>query len=422
MQVGTIQTSNAGVQVLRTGQLIESSQGDSVAWGDVIRNNSATPLEIILPPLAAGQGNGLLVIQSGASARLEALTSDVLGGANRTKVVALGDGVELFEVANDISPAVLEQEAGEEQAAMSGLIGAGFLAGGGGAMAALGGAVGAGFLLDDDNEGNGDSQGVSNSNSDSGAGSANGLAGGVENLGDGVNETPLAPLTGATDPVADTLAMVGGALAGVDEPTGLGDVLGAVVGDPASEAGGSADGGIVGLVNAVSTGLDEAFAAPPLDVLAPVIDPLSQTLGSDEGVTDGVAEGLANVGSSLTNDSSILEPLTSGLLGPVVGNSDGEDGGLPQTLDQVSEGLTDLTNSDSALAPLDVLTEPVGDLVETLGDGVNQLGEALAEPASQDPSELLGLVSDLLGGDVQPVSSGAGADTPLSGLTDFLGQ
>ena len=415
MQVGKLNSPNAGAQIIRDGQLINVDQGGTFAWGDVIKNNSATPMEVALPPLANGQGNGLLVIQPGASARLEALTSDVAGGANRTKVVALGEGVELFEVANDINPAVLEKQDGEDDA-VAGLFGAGLLAGGGGALAALGGAVGIGFLLDDDD------QGGNNVSPENGAGAANGLAGGVENLGDGVNETPLAPLTGITDPVADVLAMVGGALAGAGEPTGLGDVLGAVIGDPNSAAGGSADGGLVGLVNAVSTGLDEAFASPPLDVLSPLINPLSQTLGSDGGLTDGVAQGLANVGSTLTNDSSFLEPLTSGLLGPVVGNSGGQDGGLPQTLDQVSEGLTDLTNPRSALVPLDAVTEPVGGIVETLADGVNELGNALAVPAAQDPSGLLGLVADLLGGEVQPVSSGAGFENPLSALTGLLGQ
>jgi hypothetical protein len=37
---------------------------------------------------------------------------------------------------------------------------------------------------------------------------------------------------------------------------------------------------------------------------------------SDGGVTSGAAHGLANVGSLLTNDGSVLEPLTFGLLGP----------------------------------------------------------------------------------------------------------
>ncbi|MDH4395295.1 MAG: hypothetical protein QE278_06430 [Limnobacter sp.] len=415
MQVGKLNTPNAGAQVLRDGQVLNIDQGQGLAWGDVIKNNSATPMEVALPPLAKGQGNGLLVIQPGASARLEALPSDLAGGASRTKVVALGEGIELFEVANDINPAVLEKQEGDEDA-VTGLLGAGLFAGGGGALAALAGAVGVGFLLDDD-----DQDGASPA-PENGAGAANGLAGGVENLGDGVNATPLAPLTGVTDPVADVLAMVGGTLAGADEPTGLGDVLGAVVGDPNSAAGGSLEGGLVGLVNAVSTGLDEAFTAPPLDALAPLIDPLSQTLGSNGGVTDGVAQGLANVGFSLTNDASVLEPLTSGLLGPVVGNSGEQNGGVPQTLDQVSEGLTDLTNPDSVLAPLDALTQPVGDVVETLADGVNQLGDALAEPAAQDPSGVLGLVADVLGGDVQPVSSGAGFDNPLAGLTGLLGQ
>ena len=417
MQVGKLSTPNAGVQVVRNGQLIDVDQGGSFAWGDLIKNNSATPMEVSLPALSNGQGNGLLVIQPGASARLESLASDSVDGANRTKVIALGDGVELFEVSNDINPAVLEKQDGDEDAVVSGLVGAGLLAGGGGgALAALGGAIGVGFLLDD-----GDNQ-QSGNTPEGNAAAANGLAGGVENLGDGVNETPLAPLTNVTDPVAGVLAMVGGALTGADEPTGLGDTLGAVIGDPNSEAGGSADGGVVGLVNAVSTGLDEGFSSPPLDALSPLIDPLAQTLGSNGGITDGVAQGLANVGSSLSNDTSLLEPITSGLLGPTVGNSNGQDGGLPQTLEQVSEGLTDLTNQDSALAPLDAITQPISDVVETLADGVNQLGDALSQPATQDPSGLLGLVADVLGGEVQPVSSNAGSNNPLSGLTDLLGQ
>ena len=73
MQVGTLNTPNAGVQVVRNGQTFDIDQGGGFSWGDLIRNNSATPMEIKLPPLAAGQGNGLLIIQPGASARLDAL-------------------------------------------------------------------------------------------------------------------------------------------------------------------------------------------------------------------------------------------------------------------------------------------------------------------------------------------------------------
>lgn len=60
MQVGKLNTPNAGAQIVRDGQLINIDQGGTFTWGDIIRNNSATPMEIALPPLANGQGNGLL--------------------------------------------------------------------------------------------------------------------------------------------------------------------------------------------------------------------------------------------------------------------------------------------------------------------------------------------------------------------------
>jgi len=116
---------------------------------------------------------------------------------------------------------------------------------------------------------------------------------------------------------------------------------------------------------------------------------------------------LANVGSTLTQDTSVLAPLTTEVLGPVVGTSAGQDGGLPQTLNQASEGLTDLTNQDSALAPLNAVTEPVGGVVDTLASGVGTLGDGVAQVSAQDPSGVSGLVGDLLGSNTSAVSSTA---------------
>lgn len=407
--VAKIQTPNATPTVTRNGQLV--SDANLFQWGDEISNTSATPMEIRIPARGVGQGDTLLVLQPGAAARLEEIGTDVVGAASRTKVVALTEGVELYDIDDDISSAILEQGTGE----MSGLVGAGLLAGGlgGGAAAGLGAvAVGAFILSDDDDNGGGAGD----------TGGAGGLAGGLESIGDGVEETPLAPVAGATDAISDGLGMVGGAIGGISDqdPTGLTDVLAGLVGDPASGDGSDA-GGLVGGVNAISTGLDSGTENTPL---APLVDPLTETLGSDSGAVDGVAEGLADVGNTLAGDDSPLAPLTSDILAPIVGTSGdtSDSNGVPGTLNEVSEGLTDLTAEDSALAPLDPVTGALGDGVNTLADGVDTLGDAVADASAQDPTGLIGTVGELLGGDTSaPGGSGAGGDAlPLDMLTGAL--
>ncbi|HEX4856404.1 MAG TPA: hypothetical protein VFV28_06290, partial [Limnobacter sp.] len=362
--VAQVQTPNATPTITRNGQVIADAQ--TFEWGDQISNTSATPMEIRIPARGAGQGDTLLVLQPGAAARLEEIGSDVVGANSRTKVVALTEGVELYDIDDDVSSAILEQGGGE----MSGLVGAGLLAGGiGGGAVGLGAVAAGAFLLgDDDNGGSG-------SGAAEGAGPG-GLAGGVESVGDGLQETPLAPVAGATDAVSEGLATVGGAIGGISDmdPTGLTDVLAGLIGDPAA-GGGSDVGGLVGAVNAISTGLDSGTENTPL---AQLVDPLTQTLGSNEGAVDGVAQGLADVANTLAGDSSPLAPITADLLAPIVG-TEGElsdMNGLPATLNEVSEGLTDLTGADSALAPLDPLTSALGEGVDTLAGGVDMLGDA----------------------------------------------
>ena len=402
--VAKIQTPNATPTITRNGQVV--ADAELFQWGDEISNTSATPMEIRIPARGPGQGDTLLVLQPGAAARLEEIGSDVAGAASRTKVVALTEGVELYDIDDDVSSAILEQGTGE----MSGLVGAGLLAGGlgGGAAAGLGAVAAGAFLLgnDDDNGGAGQSG--------SGAG---GLAGGVESIGDGLEETPLAPVEGATDAVSDGLGMVGGAIGGVSDqdPTGLTDVLAGVVGDPSSGDGSDA-GGLVGAVNSISTGLDSGTENTPL---SPLVDPLTETLGSDSGAVDGVAQGLADVGNTLAGDDSPLAPVTSEILAPIVGTSDdtSDTNGIPGTLNEVSEGLTDLTAEDAALAPLDPVTSAVGDGVNTLADGVETLGGAVTDASAQDPTGLIGTVGEVLGGDsASSGDSGAGTALPTDAL------
>ena len=153
--VAKIQTPNATPTITRNGQVV--ADAELFQWGDEISNTSATPMEIRIPARGPGQGDTLLVLQPGAAARLEEIGSDVAGAASRTKVVALTEGVELYDIDDDVSSAILEQGTGE----MSGLVGAGLLAGGlgGGAAAGLGAVAAGAFLLgnDDDNGGAGQS-------------------------------------------------------------------------------------------------------------------------------------------------------------------------------------------------------------------------------------------------------------------------
>jgi hypothetical protein len=159
--VAKIQTPNATPTVTRNGQAV--AEAELLQWGDEISNTSATPMEIRIPARGAGQGDTLLVLQPGAAARLEEIGSDIAGAASRTKVVALTEGVELYDID--------EQGSGE----MSGLVGAGLLAGGlgGGAAAGLGAVAAGAFLLGDDDN---------NSGAASSGGGAGGLAGGVESV------------------------------------------------------------------------------------------------------------------------------------------------------------------------------------------------------------------------------------------------
>ncbi|MDH4395185.1 MAG: hypothetical protein QE278_05880 [Limnobacter sp.] len=254
-----------------------------------------------------------------------------------------------------------------------------------------------------------------------------GLAGTVADVSKAIEPTPLEPLTAATTPLADGLLTVGEAVASASEqdPSGLTTVLGTLVGSNAFESSG--DTGLVGGVNALSTGLDKGTENTPL---AEVVDPLSRTLGSDEGQTTGTSLGLAELGGVLLDDASPLAPVTSDVLGPVVGtsnNTSADNDGLPGTLTDVGLGLEELT-TDSALEPLSPVTEGLSTAVDTLAEGLDSAGTALAENAGADPTGTLAFLADVLGGNVATQPEQPSEPTPpenidgLSGLLNDLGS
>lgn len=422
--VAVIQTPNATVHVQRAGQTLDANPQDKLQWGDVLTNNSRTALEIRIPARAQGQGETLLVLQPGASARLEESGSDVHGAESRTKVVALSDGVQLFDVDDKIASAYLEQGDG----AMAGLVGAGLLAGGSSGGLLLGGLAALGLASsgggDSGNNSNTDTTGTNgggllggltgggtagggtggtSGGTSGGTGStttSGGLAGGVGALSDSANQTPLAPVSAATDAVSSGLTTVGDGLSGVSaqDPTGTANLLASVIG---TSTGGTpvTNDGLVGVVNAVSSGLADGAAGTPL---APVIDPLTQTLGSTDGMVSGVAAALGEIGNVLAGDQSPLAPITSGLLAPIVGTmaDSGTNNGIPGAVLDVGQGLTDLTNTNSALAPLNPVTDAVSNsLLSPVASGVETIGQTLVDNSASDPSGLLNTVGTLLGGD-----------------------
>lgn len=436
--VAIVKTPNATVNVQRAGQVLDANPQDQLKWGDVLTNNSRAPLEIRIPARGAGQGETLLVLQPGASARLEESGSDVQGAESRTKVVALSDGVQLFDVDDDVSSAYLEQGNG----AMAGLVGAGLLAGGSGGGLLLGGLAALGLAAsgggdsgnntDTTNTGSngsgllggltgGGTAGGTNGGTSGGTGStttSGGLAGGVGALSDSVNQTPLAPVSAATDGVSSGLTTVGDGLAGVSaqDPTGTANLLATVIG---TSTGGTpvTNDGLVGVVNAVSSGLADGAAGTPL---APVIDPLTQTLGSTDGMVSGVAAALGEIGNVLAGDQSALAPITADLLAPIVGTmaDSGTNNGIPGAVLDVGQGLTDLTKPTSALASLSPVTDAVSNsLLSPVASGVETIGQTLVDNSASDPSGLLNTVGTLLGGDSTGGTVSAGEfSNPLDSL------
>ncbi len=412
----------------RAGEIFELVQGETLRPGDRIINRGSETATVGTLSKSPQYPSSLATLKPGQSVKV----TDVGNPEDEVLGLEPGDGDVVVETATaeavadadfTVTPEV--EMFGDAQ----GLFGAVPFLGGAGALAA--GALGLAALAGG-SSGDGGGDGAGNAgggagNIGGGGGTSNpssagagGLVGGIEQLNVGLDQTALEPLTAVTAPLADGLGVVGGGLLNANEPTGLGTVLGELIGAPGSGVGVASDGGLVGLLNSVSTGLNEAVSTSPLQPLSAVVEPLTQTLGATNGVTDGVAQGLANVGAALSGDGSVLAPLTSDLLGPVVGTSTEQVGGVEQTLTQVGEGLTDLTSTNSALAPLSALTQPVDEaIVQQLAGAVGQLGTGLADVSAQDPSGIAGLLSSIFSGD-SGVST-AGLTSPLDALTGMTG-
>lgn len=376
--VGIIKSGSGFVEVERGGQSMQLAQGDALKWGDVVKNPSNQAVEIVMPATSAGHGDTLLRLEPNSAARIQEIMSPVADGATRTEVIALTEGVELYDISNEVSSAVLVPYEG----AMAGLVGAGLLAGGSGAGAALAGLVGVGgivALASNDNDSNDDTtptaaptmpptgnptEGGTDAPTDNptdnptdaptdaptdnptGEPTDNptdaptdnptdaptdtpadfaGVVGGLESVNQTLDASPLAPLTAVTGALAGGLGTVGEAVAGFgdQDPTGLANLLGNVVGAPVEGFENNITG-VGGLLNSVGTGLDAGAEGSPLDVL---LDPVANDV---VGTLSGgfVSGGEALAGFADQDPSGVLLPLVSDLLGVErTADSGGDTGG-----------------------------------------------------------------------------------------------
>jgi len=411
--------------ILKTGELAVSrgeekvllSPGDVILFDDEIMNQGRQDAVVEIASFIEGQIPSVLMLQTGASARIQRKIDDSTGIEQAEVIPTCEQGVLLENEDDELAAGVLGQGQGQG-CGVFGLVGGGLLAAGSGPLAGAAAAGGLLLLSDSDDSGSGGSSAPGSGGSTSPApgllppspaDQANGLAGTVDSISEGVAQTPAAPLTQVLEPVAEALTEAGSALNEVadQDPTGVVRIVAEVVG-VSMPGSGSADTGLVGGINGLAAALDEGTKGT---ALSPVVEPVANLLGSENGQTSAVASGVANLGTVLVNDESALSPLTAGLFGPIVGGTGTGAQGLPKTLEAVGDGLQSLTSEDSALAPLAPVTAGVTQVLDALTDGLTQAGQTLDENKDADPTGVVDLLAEVLGA---PVEAGSADDAPQS--------
>lgn len=435
--LGTLSTFSTEVHVVREGQENILFQGDALREGDMIINKSGQPMEFELPARSPEQGLTKMILPAGAQATLGTMMT-----AEGTPITQISSpqfaSIELI-VEGDGAP-VAEVTDGSE-GAMSGLVGAGLLAGGGSLLAGSAALVGGAALLagsdGSNNEPNSDGS-LSSQNGNSTAAppeQVNGLEGVIAEVSDALDGTPLEPVGGALDPVQNAVGSVSDALNGVAEndPTGLTGVVTGLLGGQAQDPSDDTSSGLVGIVNEVVDGLAAGTADTPAGaIIAPLADALDQPLTLLDTVLSTQAEALDVVA---TNDPTGVTTLVQNLLGgtetlatdaannllPDAGQTSGLQGALAEVSDVLATG---------PLAPANAIVDP-------LQGGLNVLGDTLSTVTPMDPTGVTGVVSGLVGatsdidlsasnglvGVVSEVTEGLSQETfgtPLGAVTDPL--
>jgi hypothetical protein len=226
------------------------------------------------------------------------------------------------------------------------------------------------------------------------------LIGGIESLNQSLEETPLAPLTGVTEPLADGLGTVSDGLADASEqdPTPVSNLLAETIGQE-QEGYINDQTGVAGVVSNLSLGLTEGAEDTPLDPLTTAVsDMLLAPLSS--GISDAGDAFIEN--AEMAGPGEELVTTTGTLLGGETQPATEE----PPTEEPPADGGTTGTPLDAVVDPVVSLTEG-GDTPDTPLDPVT---DALME--NSDPAVL----GESLGGVVEDI----GANTPLEAVTEPL--
>ncbi|MFN4327929.1 MAG: hypothetical protein ACK4FF_03545 [Limnobacter sp.] len=352
--VATIKSNTLGLDVTRAGQQLALEKDAALAWGDVLTNTTNTDIEVMLPPQYEGQGSTLLSLAPGASAELREVANPTVGGASRTEVVALSEGVELYDVADEVSSATLVPYEG----ATSGLIGAGLLASGAGLgpAAALAGLGILGFAASSDDN----------------------VINGGDGDGDKETTTPM-PSSSSTPVTTDK----------PDDPDPS-SVSTTAETTPATTDAPEQAIGAAGLVSEAANGLVAGGADTPL---APLTDGLGFFLGGDTAaadpsggqITDAGFNGLSNllvdVGTQVAGagaaDPTGLVPLVGTVAGALADTPIERPVGVAGGLDSVAQAIDQGASEDGALTgPLRAALIPVAGGVGTLSDAVVMVSDA----------------------------------------------
>lgn len=330
--LGQFTSVDPGVVVIRAGQELPASDNMAILPGDRIRSTH-TAMALVAIPGLMGQAPTLLQIKNGAQATLSFDES-------RGKQGAVVIDSEFVSGPDDV--AIISEFDDQNQAAVLNDDGAssGFFGlFGGGLLAATApvatAAAGTAVVL----------AAVSGSDDSSSTGTSTGGTGG-NNGGGSVTPTEQGGLVGVVEGITN----------GLDDATASVPVLGAVVDTTTNVLeqvlAGDNQGGVLGLLTGVTDGLADGLAGTPLSL---PFELLNQGL---DMLTDGLHSGFDMVGAAL--DGTPLEPVVN-LVENLLGTTESADGfgGVLGTVTGLTENLSNL------LDPVPV----VGDLVHVV-DGV----------------------------------------------------
>ena len=420
--LGTLSTFSTEVHVVREGQENILFQGEALREGDVIINKSDQPMEFELPARSPEQGLTKMILPAGAQATLGTMTT--AEGTPITQIsspqfasielIVEGDGESVAEVTDG------------SEGAMSGLVGAGLLAGGGSLLAGSAALVGGAALVagsdSNDDPNGGDSLSSQNGNSTTAPPEqVNGIEGVIAEVSDALEDTPLEPVGGALDPVQDAVGTVSDALNGVAEsdPTGVTGVVTGLLGGQAQDSSDDTSSGLVGIVEEVVDGLSEGTADTPAGaVTTPLAEALDQPLTLIDTVLSTQAEALDVVA---TNDPTGVTTLVQNLLG-------GTEALATETAENLLPDAGQTSGLQGALAEVsDVLATgplaPVNTIVDPLQGGLNVLGDTLETVTPMDPTGVTGVVSGLVGATSEvDLSASNGLVGVVSEVTEGLAQ